>query len=303
MELVKRNIPYIVRGGMRFFEQAHIKDVLSYLKIVANPADEISWMRALTLCPGIGPGYASRIFERFSKGGANLKSFLKSDTSKIISQKAQAGYKRFLKIMRAVTRSEEETPGEMISLIMEAGYETHVLANFENAKDRVDDIHELINFSHDYKSMQDFLSDITLRENFRGETVLGEREEDEYLVISTIHQAKGLEWDAVIIIGLCEGQFPHPKAMKDISEIEEERRLFYVASTRAKKYLYLMHPATRFDYQMGTVVARRSRFLEELDSKDYEVWEVSSESSRDVGISSRDTEITYQGDNEFIELE
>lgn len=300
MELVKRNIPYIVRGGIRFFEQAHIKDILSYLKIVTNSTDEISWMRALTLCPGIGPGYASRIFEHFLKNGSNLKGFLKTGASGSIPKKAQGGYTRFLKIMRAITRSEEETPGEMINLIMESGYETHILANFENAKDRIDDIHELVNFSHDYTSMRDFLNDITLRESFRGETVLGEREEDEFLVISTIHQAKGLEWDAVMIIGLCEGQFPHPKAMKDISEIEEERRLFYVASTRAKKYLYLIHPATRFDYQMGTVVARRSRFLEELDSKNYEVWEVSSGNS---GPALGDTEITFQSGDEMIHLD
>jgi DNA helicase-2/ATP-dependent DNA helicase PcrA len=301
MELVKRNIPYIVRGGIRFFEQAHIKDVLAYLKIVANPTDEISWMRALTLCPGIGPGYASKIFDRFHKGGTDLKAFLAGDVKKSIPKKAQAGYNRFLKIMNAITASEGAVPGEMINVILDSGYETHVLANFENAKDRIDDIHELVNFSHDYDSMNDFLSDITLRENFRGETVLDGREEDEHLVISTIHQAKGLEWDAVMIIGLCEGQFPHPKSMKDISEMEEERRLFYVASTRARKYLYLIHPATRFDYQMGTVVARRSRFLEELDGRNYEVWEVSS-GDRSADADIPDTEISYQDDNTIIEL-
>lgn len=276
MELVKRNIPYIVRGGIRFFEQAHIKDVLSYLKIAVNPMDEVSWMRALTLSPGIGPGYAVRIFEHFQKSGANLGRFLRSNISFFISKKAETGYARFLKIMTAMNRVKKDTsPGEMIEIVMESGYETYILANFENARDRIDDIHELINFSHDYGSVSDFLSDITLRENFRGETVLAGREEDEYLVLSTIHQAKGLEWDAVMVIGLCEGQFPHPKALGSDSAMEEERRLFYVAATRAKKYLYLIHPATRYDYQMGTVLARRSRFLEELSGGNYEIWEVS----------------------------
>ncbi len=280
MELVKRGIPYIVRGGIRFFEQAHIKDVLSFLRIIVNPTDEISWMRALTLCPGIGPGYASRIYESFRKGGSNLKAFLTKDTPEGVPPKARSGYSRFYKIMkRLVGEAASGSPGDIINLIMEEGYHTHLLANYENAKDRVDDIRELVNFSHDYKAVQDFLNDVTLRENFRGETVLGANEDDEQLVLSTIHQAKGLEWDAVIIIGLCEGQFPHPKAMKEESEIEEERRLFYVASTRAKKYLYLMHPATRYDYQMGLVVARRSRFLEELNSNLYEVWAVEGESS------------------------
>ncbi|MFC1644342.1 3'-5' exonuclease [Candidatus Omnitrophota bacterium] len=254
----------------------HIKDVMAFMKIVVNPVDEIAWIRALTLFPGIGPGYAGRIYELFRKSGRDVMAFIRSqDISKTVPYKAQKGYERFQAIMKAITHPKvNQVPGEIIETILDAGYETHILANFENAKDRIDDIHELINFSHEYKAISSFLSDITLRENFRGETVTDGGEDDEQLVLSTIHQAKGLEWDTVMIIGLCEGQFPHPKAMKEEAEMEEERRLFYVATTRAKKSLYMMHPLTRYDYQMGTVVARRSRFLEELAKDDYEVWEV-----------------------------
>ncbi|MFC1570406.1 ATP-dependent helicase [Candidatus Omnitrophota bacterium] len=288
MELVKRGIPYIVRGGIRFFEQAHIKDVLSYMKILVNPLDEIAWIRALTLCPGIGPGYAEKIYESFRAGGRDLMPFIRSENmSGIIPKKAQSGYVRFQKIMKELTSpSSSRVPGEVIESVLEAGYETHVLANFENAKDRIDDIHELVNFSHDYGELKDFLNDITLRESFRGETAQGGSDEDEHLVLSTIHQAKGLEWNTVIVLGLCEGQFPHPKAIPEEAEMEEERRLFYVASTRARNSLYLMHPATRYDYHKGTVIARRSRFLEELDSTSYEVWEV--DSSRAFGMPSVD---------------
>lgn len=286
MELVKRGIPYVVRGGIRFFEQAHIKDVLSYLKIAANPMDEIAWIRTLTLCPGIGPGYAERIFESYRKSGVPLGAFLTCDFANTLPRKVRTGYMSFQKVMRLLAVEEEkQVPAEMISSVMEAGYELYMLANFENAKDRVDDIKELINFSHDYKSLGSFLNDITLREDFRGETVTGAAQEDEQLVLSTIHQAKGLEWDAVMLLGLCEGQFPHPKAMGEMDEMEEERRLFYVAVTRAKKYLYMIHPVTRFDYKLGTVVARRSRFIEELKGGGYEIWDVDSSAMHSEGPS------------------
>ncbi|HNX90760.1 MAG TPA: ATP-dependent helicase [Candidatus Omnitrophota bacterium] len=282
MELVKRGIPYVVRGGIRFFEQAHIKDILSYLKIMQNPSDEISWIRALTLCPGIGPGYAVRLYEHFKKCGTALNVFIRGDAVNMLPPKARSGFSRFVKIMTALMDEEKkDMPGEMISSVMDGGYETHMLTNFENAKDRIDDIKELINFSHDYKTLREFLNDITLRESFKGETIMGQGEDDdEELLLSTVHQAKGLEWGVVMVIGLCEGQFPHPKALDDSAEVEEERRLFYVASTRAKKYLYLIHPMTRFDYQLGTVISRKSRFLEELSFDTYDSWEVESPGRR-----------------------
>ncbi len=279
MELVKRDIPYLVRGGIRFFEQAHIKDVLAYMKIMVNPTDEISWVRALSLCPGIGSGYAERIYDAFRKSEIDATDFIHSDASKIIPAKAQKGYRAFRNIMEKVMDcGPTAAAGDIINTILDSGYEKYILTAFENARDRIDDIHELVNFSHEYNALNEFLNDITLRESFRGETSFAQAEDDEQLVLTTIHQAKGLEWDTVFVIGLCEGQFPHAKAGDETSEIEEERRLFYVAATRARKYLYLIHPITRYDYNKGTVIARRSRFLEELDPASYEVWRVDSSS-------------------------
>ena len=141
-----------------------------------------------------------------------------------------------------------------------------------------------MNFAHNYKSTKRLLHDITLRESFKGETVNGVPSHDEHLVLSTIHQAKGLEWKVVFIIGLCEGQFPHHKSKEEPLELEEERRLFYVATTRTKSQLYLIHPITRYDYQMGTVISRRSLFLEELDETRYDRWEIEEERAEDYVI-------------------
>lgn len=275
LELIKRNVPYIIRGGVRFFEQAHIKDILAYVKILINPFDELAWMRALTLYPGIGTNYAGKIFDEFIKVGS--LSLLNSPSFGVsLPSRAKAGISRFKKIMKAINRKELlKKPDSLLRKIIESGYEDYVQIHFENAKDRIDDLHELINFAHQYKSLNTLLHDITLRESFKGETINeSSSSNDEYLILSTIHQAKGLEWNSVFIIGLCEGQFPHPKSLDDNLQLEEERRLFYVAVTRAKNELYLIHPITRYDYKMGTVISRKSLFLYELESTLYEKWDI-----------------------------
>ena len=275
MELLKRNIPYVVRGGVRFFEQAHIKDVLSYLRIAVNPFDEVSWLRALSLQPGIGIGYADRLFKEFVDSKKEIRYVVNPDFGKSLPERARHGLKAFRKLLKPLLEDDmKKSPEEAISRILENGYESYALLNFENARERVDDLKELVNFAHGYKSIKSFLTDITLRESFKGETLNGSPSRDECLVLSTIHQAKGLEWKAVFLIGLCENQFPHPKTIEAPGELEEERRLFYVAVTRAKQMLYLLHPITRYDHEMGTVIARRSLFLEELDKGLYDIWEM-----------------------------
>jgi len=287
MELVKRNIPYVVRGGIRFFEQAHIKDVLSYLKLAVNPFDEISWIRALSQQTGIGAAYADKIYGKFVSLGMDFKKFLSKNFKNDIPKAAHAGLSRCQCIIGAIIGTvARNKPDEAIRLVLENGYETHVLTHFDDAKDRLEDLRELVNFAHSYKTIKQFLSDITLREGFKGESIDGAPLRDEYLVLSTIHQAKGLEWPAVFIIGLCEGQFPHQKSAESSVDLEEERRLFYVAATRTKRQLYLLHPITRYDYHMGMVISRKSLFLEELKRDLYEVWELESDTNRDTTLES-----------------
>jgi DNA helicase-2/ATP-dependent DNA helicase PcrA len=277
MELAKRGIPYIVRGGVRFFEQAHVKDVLAYLRILMNPLDEIAWIRALTLQPGIGPAYAGKIFDQVEKEGAALPKVVDARFGESLPPKVRDGFTAFKRIFRGLLKEGlMDHPDQLIEEVLEQGYNKHVLMNFENARERLEDLKELVNFAHTYKNLKDFLSDVTLREGFRGETIAEAGEEDprEELVLSTIHQAKGLEWRAVFVIGLSEGQFPHAKSMENEDELEEERRLFYVASTRAKEELVLVHAMTRYDYSVGTVINRPSPFILELPSGVYDEVEV-----------------------------
>ncbi len=278
MELARQGIPYVIRGGIRFFEQAHIKDVLSFLKILVNPLDEISWTRALTLQTGIGLGYAQKIFQLTEKTPGNLEKIFALDFAEKLPPKVREGFSGFKRILKTLLKEDlKDHPDILLEEILDKGYNKHVLMNFENARDRLEDLKELVNFAHTYPNVKDFLADVTLREGFRGESLLqGGLEEGpgEELVLSTVHQAKGLEWRAVFVIRLSEGQFPHAKSSESESELEEERRLFYVASTRAKEELVLIHPMTRYDYTTGTVINRPSVFIAELPSDAYEDIEV-----------------------------
>ena len=278
LELARRGIPYLVRGGIRFFEQAHVKDALAYLRIAANPLDELAWTRALTLQPGIGATYAEKIFESAGKEKGGFEKVFSHDFGAYFSPKIREGLGVFKRTMKALLKEEVNGhPDLMLEAVLENGYNKQVLVSFDNAQERLEDLRQLVNFAHTYKNLRDFLADVTLREGFRGESLLETRllEKDvEELVLSTIHQAKGLEWHAVFVISVSEGQFPHAKSMEDEDQLEEERRLFYVAATRAKEELILVHPMTRYDYSVGTVINRPSLFVEELSKRVLEEVEV-----------------------------
>ena len=279
MELLKRDIPYIVRGGVRFFEQRHIKDVLAHLKIMINPRDELSWKRILQLQQGIGSAYAHKIWLKICEGNDIIDEFLKSTFSDF-SAKIQGDLNRFRRTLRRITSEEMlNHPSEIIQEIVKKGYDEYVRATFDNAADRLQDLEQLANLAENYHTLQAFLYAATLGEDFKGETILNGRNENEYIILSTIHQAKGLEWRVVIIIGAVDGQFPHPKSLDEPAQIEEERRLFYVAVTRSKDELYITQPMLRFDRRNGRVITAPSRFIQELSQNCLEEWSVTEEYS------------------------
>ncbi|MDD4295302.1 MAG: ATP-dependent helicase [Candidatus Omnitrophica bacterium] len=265
VELLKRNIPYLVRGGVRFFEQAHIKDVLSYMRFVSNEKDEISFKRAVGLHKGIGRGYSAKLWKKIQTSN-NLPEIKQS-----LPKRAQEGFSSFLTIYNNLKNTE--TPQDAIKAVL-SSYKEYCYLNFENPDERIQDIEELSKLAQQYASITAFLTEFNAYEEFKGETLLSASEQNEVLVLSTIHQSKGLEWNTVFIIGFNEYDFPHPKALAESDNLEEERRLFYVAVTRAKNILYITYPETKFTFKNGVILVRPSMFFYELPEHTYEEWQL-----------------------------
>ena len=294
MELNKRNIPYQMRGGMRFFEQAHLKDVLAFLKIVANLKDEVSWLRILSMQGGIGEMTADKIWQQIFPL-AGLADVLNLEIK--LGAKALAGWNSLKRILSQLEKNGRSDLPKMVETVLRYGYEDYLKANFENYQERLEDLNQLTAFVSTYNDLQRFLSDTALSENFRAESTEPETEggvadQTEQLILSTIHQAKGLEWKAVFVIGLADGLFPHAKTYDRPQELDEERRLFYVASTRARDALYLTYPLFSQDN-----ILRPSPFIRELPAAMYERWDI-----EDGGAYNQEEEkvIFYDDDGEKL---
>ena len=307
MELTRRLIPYEIRSGVRFFEQAHIKDVMAYLKIMINPRDELSWKRVLKLYPKIGEKTAADVWSQISSGDP-LHRFLSGAAG--FSPPAR-GVAASLDSLRSVLRplnSEgmRRNPSESIRLVVEKGYADYARSRFPNAQARLDDLEQLSQYALRYDDVNAFLEEVALANPLAGEDVAVVGPEDEKIVLSSVHQAKGLEWRAVFVIWLADGRFPSQRALRvpggiirvpetavaealavmlpDTTEKEiiipgeeEERRLFYVAVTRAKQELYLVFPVMARDRGGMDVLMEPSRFVRELPPDSYEKWVIGSE--------------------------
>ncbi len=302
LALNKKSIPYQMRGGIRFFEQAHIKDVIAYLKVYNNHHDELSWKRLLLLYDGIGMVNADKIWKEIDQI-SDIKTALDRLPNLAISEKISRSLDKIRGLFKALIDQEKDFIATAIRQIIKADYEVYLKNNYDNAKDRLEDLLQLSNFALSYSKLEDFLSDVSLSEGFRGEQIEGYKEgPDESIVLSTIHQAKGLEWKHVFVIGLVEGQFPHYKVYDHPEELEEERRLFYVAVTRAKDELYLTYPIFSFSFTTGQNINKRSTFISELDDSLFEVWQVDeSDDNNNYNDDDYDDEdtIDYDSDEPF----
>jgi DNA helicase-2/ATP-dependent DNA helicase PcrA len=280
-ELARRGIPFVVRSGVRFFEAAHIKDVLAHLRFARNPGDELALKRALRIAPGIGSTTADAVWSALAarrRGGAgSVDELLAPDVAGRVPPKGRAGYARLAGVLKKLARPPtSELPGEAIELVLEEGYEDHLRAEFLNADSRLEDVRQLAEYARGYEDTEQFLAEIALLTELSAETVSEGGEPDEKMVLSSVHQAKGLEWRAVFLVWLADGRFPSAQALRDRDGEEEERRLFYVACTRAKDELYLCFPIMAAPRDRERVVLKASRFVEELpgDPALYERWQL-----------------------------
>ena len=282
VELTRRNIPYAITSGLRFFEQAHIKDITAFLRLLYNPLDEISFHRLVKMLPGIGGKTAEKLWGLYQASARELRdnghalpvSTSLSHTGKKAPAKARTHWAQLTATMAQMEHENVlNKPAELIRMALEGCYEDYAEARFDNAKTRLDDIKELANFARTSEGLDEFLSQLALQTNLDTDRQDPEQDEEQ-LKLSTVHQAKGLEFRAVFVIMLCDGLFPSSRSIQIEGGEEEERRLFYVAITRAKEELYLCYPTLRSSYGAGPSLQSKSRFLHNLSSEFYEEWDL-----------------------------
>ena len=279
IELEKANIPYVKYGGLKFIETAHVKDLVAYLRILFNPHDAISWQRVLTLIEGVGPKKSQVIIEQITSGKINLQ---KPDEQALKSLPEKAA--ELITLLSGLFK-DKYSISDKCSLIAEY-YRPLLKLKHDDWKKRWDDIETFITIAERYKSLQSFLNDLAIDPPSESVSDLSPESSDtEMLCLSTIHSAKGLEWQAVFIIWALEGRFPSAKAVQTIDSIEEERRLFYVAVTRAKRHLYITYPTNIYDRESGFVLSDPSRFIRELPESVVDRMVIAEEDDEDIDFS------------------
>ena len=271
-ELVGRGINYSVRSGLRFFEQAHIKDVLCFLRTVVNPQDEAAWRRLLLLLPGVGQATAGTLCDVLTRADDPRAALTGAELMRRVPTKSKGFFAAFVADLKRVYASEpERDPSAAIGAILQGGYPETVKAKYERPENRIADIEQLAVLARRYDSLERMIGELILAGDVYGVDGLASDEPEETLVLSTVHQAKGLEWSRVFVLRLIEEGFPHSRALNEPGGEEEERRIFYVAISRAMDELYLTYPLTLARGGRGPMMlSTPSRFLTEVDP---DLWE------------------------------
>lgn len=286
MELTRQQIPFQITSGLRFFEQAHIKDVAAMIRFVVNGRDEVSFQRMVLMLPGIGEKTADNLWRawgatEWGDGATVPESFSEAMLKFRVPAKARDSWEQLCYTLDELAPDGEfARPSDMIYSILEGVYDNYMRATFENYDHRKQDLEQLMEYGGNYDDVLEFLAQLSLMSSVDGDPAKDQQDDKkkDAVVLSSIHQAKGLEWKVVFVIWLADGMFPNGRVLEsgDPTAIEEERRLFYVAVTRAKDQLYLTYPMTNPKSYTGDFVMRPSRFLDAIPTEMTEQWEVSA---------------------------
>ena len=265
LELQRRDIPFVKRGGFKFIETAHVKDVLAHLRVVANPTDAVSWMRALVLVDGVGTRSAERLVEAIIHAERPEEELpRRAGALGARAQKALAGC-GVLAALIAKLRAGQRRPADQLADVVEYYLPIMREAYRDDYPKRERDLEHFQDLAERHRSLESMLADMALEPpNDSIGDVLAVDPEEGYLTLSTIHSAKGLEWRVAFLIWVADGRFPGPMSVRP-EELEEERRLMYVAITRARDELYLTYPIYMMDRSLGYVMGRASRFIDDVD--------------------------------------
>ena len=270
IELSKRAIPYQKFGGPKFMETAHIKDVVAHLRVLINPDDVISLTRILLLLRGVGASTVNNIMPV-------IKGQLNPDIKLLPSNKMQSLSPLLNTLGKTRANLPKKKPSEIVEEIIRY-YRPILKDKYDDFNKREKDLDHFEYLSTQYSNLEDFISDLALEPpDASVEGMYKNNSDDEALTISTIHSAKGLEWDSVFIIGTVDGRFPSAYSFNSPEEMDEELRLMYVAATRAKNNLYITYPVDMYDYSMNMVLSKPSRFLDNIPDDVLEVWDITEE--------------------------
>ncbi len=283
LELTKRGIPFVITSGLRFFEQAHIKDTAAFMKFVFNRRDEVAFKRLVRMLPGVGNKGADKLWREWLASGAQdaetVTSFSEILLKFKVGSKAKTGWEQFAYTLDELVDfgGRPKPPAKMMPSILEGVYEDYMKGKFTNYEYRKQDLLQLERYAERFDDLGEFLTQLSL---LAGQDAVEATaaQDKESVCLSSVHQAKGLEWKVVFCVWLADGMFPNSRVLDEDGEdqrgLEEERRLFYVAVTRARDELYLTYPLLWHGSFTGEVLQRPSRFLDEIPSELMEEWRV-----------------------------
>jgi DNA helicase-2/ATP-dependent DNA helicase PcrA len=279
IELTKANIPFVKYGGFKFVETAHIKDMVAYLRVLENPRDAVAWNRILLLIDGVGPRTAEKVIgdiltQRTPPAAGGPPRNLPAPWT--ISGTYPQKIRDLLDVLKSAS-SVHHPPSDIVDRLLDY-YEPIFTRRYDDYNKRKKDLEMFRQITERYRSVGSLLADLALEPASESVTdMTPTTTDDEKLILSTIHSAKGLEWNSVFVLYALDGRFPNTRAAASEEAMEEERRLMYVACTRAKENLFITYPINIYDRESGMLLSKPSRFIEGMPEQLLDTWVVDEE--------------------------